>query len=72
MIDGLLIYLNHENITGKILGDSFPEYIEEALKGIGLFEFEASDLTFKVFGKIAKRDDDVLIKYATTGEVVFA
>jgi hypothetical protein len=72
LINGLLIYLNNENITGKILVDSFPEYIEEAFKGIGLFEFEASDLTFKVFGKIAKRDDDVLIKYATTGEVVFA
>jgi len=72
LIDGLLIYLNHENITGKVLADSFPDSIEESFKGTGLFEFEASDLTFKVFGSIAKRDDDVLIKYAGTGEVVFA
>jgi len=72
LIDGLLIYLNDENITGKVLADSFPEYIEESFKGTGLFEFEASDLTFKLFGKIAKRDDNVTLKYAGTGEVVFA
>jgi len=72
LINGLLIYLNDENITSKVLADSFPDSIEESFKGTGLFEFEASDLTFKLFGKIANRDDDILIKYAGTGEVVFA
>lgn len=71
MINGLLIYLNDENITSKVLADSFPDSIEESFKGTGLFEFEASDLTFKLFGNIARRDDDILIKYAGTGEIVF-
>jgi len=72
LIDNLLIYLNGENITGIVLAESFPDYIEESFKGTGLFEFEASDLTFKLFDKIAKRDDNVIIKYAGTGEVVFS
>lgn len=72
MIDGLLIYLNDENITSKVLAESFPDYIEESWKGTGLFDFEASDLTFKVFGLSVKRDDTILIKRAGTGEKVFA